>query len=281
MILIELKQITRERKLLIVIVLVGIAIGMISSFFGVGGGFITVPALLSVFDGIPHQFAVATSLSVIFINALINNVRFYRQGRIPNIKLISFMIAAVLIGAFVGGKLSSTISPELFRAVFVGTLILTAINTIFKKSGPDSEFILHLNWFKISMATLFALLAGIFSGITGLGGGIVLMPIFMMLLKIPFTWLPVYNNSIIVFGTLSGTITHILSSTQNYHYQFEVLNHLQWGNVNLGIMGILLLGSFFSTKWGANLGPRIPHKISKILFTLLLVATILKMTLFN
>ncbi|MCK5884841.1 MAG: sulfite exporter TauE/SafE family protein [Bacteriovoracaceae bacterium] len=265
----------------IVIILVGITIGMISSFFGVGGGFITVPALLSIFVGIPHQIAVATSLSVIFINALINCIRFYRQGRIPNLKLISFMIIAVLIGAFLGSKLSSSISPELFKWIFVGTLVLTTINTIFKKSDPDKEFILHLNWPKICVATLFALMAGIFSGVTGLGGGVVLMPIFMMVLKVPFTWLPVYNNSIIVFGTLGGTITHLLSTAASYHFEFAPLNSFQYGNVNIGILGILLLGSFFSTKWAANIGPRVPHKVSKILFVTLLVATILKMTLFN
>ncbi len=267
--------------MLFVIILVGVAIGMISSFFGVGGGFITVPALLGVFEKMPHQFAVATSLGMIFINSLINNIRFYKQGRKPNLKLIIFMVIAVLIGAVTGSKISNSISPEIFRGIFVGTLILTAINTLFKKSGPDKEFVLHLTPFKIALATVFALLAGLFSGITGLGGGIVIMPIFMMVLKIPFTWLPVYNNAVIVFGTLSGTITHLLSSGQSYQFELDALNYLQVGNVNFGIIGILLIGSFFSTKWGANLGPRVPHNVSKILFVLLMVATILKMTLFN
>lgn len=268
--------------MLFIVILVGIIIGMISSILGVGGGFITVPALLEVFKNIPHQFAVGTSLGMISINALINNIRFFRQERRPNLKLIPFMIFAVLIGAIIGSKLGNNISPKIFNIIFIGTLCITLINTVLKKQGDSEDrFELKLTTLKIIIATLFALLAGIFSGITGLGGGVVLMPIFMMVLKLPFTWIPVYNNAIILFGTLSGTITHLTSNGGTYHYSIGLLNNLQIGNVNFGIMAILLAGSFFSTKWGANIGPKIPHKLSKALFAGILLLTIIKMSLFS
>lgn len=271
---------TLKETLLLTLIALGLIIGLISSFFGVGGGFITVPILLSIFKGYPPPFAVGTSLAMISINASLNSWRFRKAGRHPDGKILSVMIAGIFLGSMIGARIGDYISPQLFKWVFLTLLIVSAINTLLKKNSSALD---HPTFTKkhYAIGAGAALLAGICSGLIGIGGGIVLIPIFTILLSLPYSWVPTYSNAIVMFGTLSGALTHLLSQSFSYQYQIPWLNSLQVGNVNFGVMALIFCGSLFSSAWGVKLGPKVPPRIHRWLFALMLFTVAGKMLLIN
>lgn len=104
---------------------IAVIVGMMMGLFGVGGGFLTVPVLISMLGFRPHQ-AIATSLLIIALNALTGLiVRFDVEIN----RLIIFLLPA-LIGIILGSQISTRISPLNMRKKlgylisFIGMIML-------------------------------------------------------------------------------------------------------------------------------------------------------------
>src|SRR5262249_3630313 len=109
------------------LVLVGISVGFLTGFFGVGGGFLIVPALVLVL-GLPMHLAVGTSLVAISLNALwglIGNLQF---GTLDLTLTALFAIGGV-IGVLTGGKLAGRLPDQTLRAAFAVLVVGLAIYT--------------------------------------------------------------------------------------------------------------------------------------------------------
>lgn len=109
-------------------VVAGTAVGFLTGMFGVGGGFVIVPALvLALGFGMPE--AAATSLLVIALNSGIALVQRYHGQPMPWNAIIAFGVTAVP-GVFVGTRLSRTVEPKLlanwFAAILIGVALYTA-----------------------------------------------------------------------------------------------------------------------------------------------------------
>jgi len=109
------------------LVLVGMGVGFLTGFFGVGGGFLIVPALVLVL-GLPMHLAVGTSLVAISLNAL--------WGLIGNLQLgtldwpLTFLFAAGgIVGVLTGGKLAGRLPERTLRAAFAVLVVGLAIYT--------------------------------------------------------------------------------------------------------------------------------------------------------
>ncbi|MGV9283917.1 sulfite exporter TauE/SafE family protein [Streptomyces sp. NPDC003730] len=100
----------------------GAGLGAVTGFLGVGGGFLAVPALVTVL-AVPMDAAVGTSLLVVGANALVALAgRAYTAVHLDLALLLPFLAAAVL-GAWDGRRLAARASPETLRRVF-GTVLL-------------------------------------------------------------------------------------------------------------------------------------------------------------
>ena len=91
---------------MIVLILLSLAVGFISSFFGVGGGVLMVPGLYMIFPELPHQTIISTSIGVIFFNGVLNSFNFYKKGKIPNIKMVSYLSLGMVLGGQLGSRLT-------------------------------------------------------------------------------------------------------------------------------------------------------------------------------
>jgi uncharacterized membrane protein YfcA len=113
----ETKQIS-----LIPVVLLGIFIGGVSGFLGVGGGFITVPILIYII-GIPTTMAIATSqFQMVFISCVTVFIHAVYHNTI-DIALGTIIIMGSVIGAQIGVRFSSSVRADLLR-IFLALLIL-------------------------------------------------------------------------------------------------------------------------------------------------------------
>jgi uncharacterized membrane protein YfcA len=115
------------------LVLTGVGVGLLTGFFGIGGGFLLVPALVLVL-GLPMHLAVGTSLLVIALNALwglLGNLQF---GSLDWPLTLLFALGGVL-GVLAGGKLAGQLPERALRVAFALIVVAVALCT-FGKSAP-------------------------------------------------------------------------------------------------------------------------------------------------
>ncbi len=127
-----------EIQTILIIIMVGLAAGMLSGLVGVGGGIIIVPALV-YFIGFSQKTAQGTSLALIMLPVGIFGVmQYYKQGHV-DFKIVGLLAIGFLAGSFFGSKIALSISQETLKKVFAVLMILIAIKMLFfdkpKKAG--------------------------------------------------------------------------------------------------------------------------------------------------
>ena len=124
---------------IILLILVGLAAGMLSGLIGVGGGIIIVPALV-MFLGFTQKEAQGTSLGILLLPiGILAVVEYYKAGYI-NISYVVIVALAFVVGGYAGSKLAITMSDEKMKKIFAITLMLVAIKMLFfEKHKPHGE----------------------------------------------------------------------------------------------------------------------------------------------
>jgi len=112
--------------------LVGLGVGFLTGFFGVGGGFLIVPALVLVI-GLPMTLAVGTSLLAIALNALWGVVGHARFGGL-DLGLTALFALGGLAGVVAGGKLAGHLPERRLRAGFAVLVLAIAVYTFVRSA---------------------------------------------------------------------------------------------------------------------------------------------------
>ena len=112
------------------VIAAGTVVGLLTGFFGVGGGFVIVPALVLAL-GFTMPEAVGTSLLVIAINSVVALTTRFHAGAVEWSVVIPFTVAS-LIGVVIGSRLASTRDSSSLQRWFVGLLVLVATYTAVK-----------------------------------------------------------------------------------------------------------------------------------------------------
>ena len=116
---------------LIILLLVGLAAGVLSGMVGVGGGIIIVPALV-YFVGLSQHAAQGTSLALMLPPiGILAAMNYYKAGML-NIKYALIIAIAFVIGGYLGSKISITyISEAMMKKVFGVIMLVAAIKLVF------------------------------------------------------------------------------------------------------------------------------------------------------
>ncbi len=215
-------------------------VGFLSGMFGVGGGFLMTPLL--IFTGIPPAVAVATEANQIVASSVSGSIAQWRRNNV-DVKMGLVLLAGGVVGSFIGvalvkvlrqmGQVDLVISLSyVFFLGFIGTLmLLEAIRTYFKsKAGnapparrPGQHNWIHKLPFKMRFKRsklyisaippiLVGLLVGLLAAIMGVGGGFIMVPAMIYLLRMPTSVVVGTSLFQIVFVTALVTILH---SVQN------------------------------------------------------------------
>ncbi len=116
------------------LLVIGLAAGLLSGMFGVGGGIIIVPAMVLLF-GMTQQSANATSLIALLLPVgLLGVLEYYRSGKISTEHIwIGMIIAAGLFcGAYFGAKIATHLSSDILRKAFAVFMGIVALHLWFK-----------------------------------------------------------------------------------------------------------------------------------------------------
>jgi len=187
-------------SLLPILVLVGLTTGLISSFFGVGGGVIVIPALFFLIPKLPPQNALGISLGMIFFNSLLNTYNFHRSGVFISKRVVLSIGPTMVLGTLLSSYANQFISPIVVKQIFACALIFVAVRAIRLQNSPqnapqDPTSPSPRSQAKLLLGIFIGLAGGLVAGLTGLGGGIVLVPSFINFYKMPFINVTATSNA--------------------------------------------------------------------------------------
>ncbi|NMD71464.1 sulfite exporter TauE/SafE family protein [Bacillus sp. DNRA2] len=247
---------------MLTIFLIGFVGSFISGMIGIGGAIINypmllyIPAALGVGIFTAHEVSGITAIQVLFTT--LTGVLAYRKGGYLNKTLVAYMGISVLIGSFIGGLGSTHLSESGINLVY-GILAFIALALMFvPKRGIDDVSFEQVN-FKKWLATLLSLIVGLAAGIVGAGGAFLLVPIMLVVLKIP-TRMTIASSLAITFISSIGSVSGKIITGQ-----VEVLPSL-----------ILVIASLIATPLGANAGKRLNTRALQYIMGAIIFVTAIK-----
>lgn len=276
---------------IIVLLAMGAAVGFLSGMFGVGGGFLITPLL--IFYNIPPAIAVATGANQVIASSFSGALAHFKRGTLDirlGLVLLAGGIAGSTLGAFVFALLRSVGQLDLFISLLyvtllgiVGTLMLVeSVNALrrtrsgalptLKKSGQHNW--IHRLPFKMRFRTSMLFVSvipvigigaaiGFLAAIMGVGGGFIMVPALIYLLKVPTNVVVGTSLFQIIFVTAFTTIVH---ATANQ-------------TVDIILAFILMIGGVAGAQYGARAGQRLRGEQLRALLALLVVAVALRLAL--
>ena len=112
------------------LILVGLAAGILSGLVGLGGGVIIVPALVFILGFSQHQ-ATGTSLGILLLPAgIFAVINYYQKGYI-DVKVVLLLFVGFLAGGWLGSKISLSVPEGTLKKIFAVALLLIAGKVLF------------------------------------------------------------------------------------------------------------------------------------------------------
>jgi len=198
-------------------VIAGVATGVMSGAFGVGGTVISTPAIRLL--GCSAALAVGTTLPSILPGVVTGSWR-YRSGDYIRWRVVTFTAPAGIIGAVTGAWVSPRVPGEGHLLMILTALILmwSAVNMM--RSSEQRQTADGLNTTRpTDLPAIFTGAgAGVLSGLLGVGGGIVMVPLFRRWLGLPIK--NAFATSLICVGcfAIPGTIVHSLEGGIDWRF---------------------------------------------------------------
>lgn len=120
---------------IIILIIIGLAAGILSGLIGVGGGIIIVPALI-YFLAYSQKQAQGTSLGILLLPiGILAVMQYYKQGYI-DVKVVAVVSLAFVVGGYFGSKLALVLNEGTLRKVFAAIMVLIALKMFFTKDTP-------------------------------------------------------------------------------------------------------------------------------------------------
>lgn len=232
-----------ELSVILALVGGGFAAGIVAGLMGVGGGTLMVPILVAL--GASPVQAVATSGLAILVTSISGTVQNFRMGVLRPSKILALGIPSLLT-AQLGVILASALAPDVLLWAFAGLLLvnipLMSWGNALRKKAPADQVAIESRPSQIGTGTLAGFLAGLF----GIGGGVIMVPLQILLLKEPIKTAIQTSLAVIVLTSIAATAGHA------WHGNVLPL----WG-VILGLGG--LVGAQISTRYLPKLSDRVVH----------------------
>ncbi|MFQ5996009.1 MAG: sulfite exporter TauE/SafE family protein [Dehalococcoidales bacterium] len=258
---------------IIILLGTGVVVGFASGLLGVGGGFILAPVQYFVFIdmGIPPDVAIklafGTNLLVILFTSISGTWRHSQKGAV-------YWKAAIIMGfggllfAYAGATLATRLPGEVLRIAFGVIVLLSGISMLtFRTKQLEQEPVTNpWLWFA------WAVPLGIITGMVGIGGGVVAVPVLVLALRFKMHHAVGTSLAIIVFKSVGGIIAYIVNGLG-----VPDLPAYSIGYVNLYFGFLLIISSVAIAQVGAITAHKLPAKQLRFIFSLLMFYIGLKM----
>lgn len=193
-----------------VALLFGVLLGLLISLVGGGGSIVTVPVLVYLLGEDIHT-ATTTSLVIVGLTSLAGAIPYTRTGRVAVPTALLFG-ASGIGGAFIGTALNARVSGELLLLLFGVLMLVTALRMAFIRVSTIAPAKTSA-WRKRMATTGIGFIVGIMTGFFGVGGGFLIVPTLVLLLRFPMSIAVGTSLIIISINSLAGIVAHAGSAT--------------------------------------------------------------------
>jgi len=258
-------------SLIIILLATGLAIGFISGLLGIGGGIIMTPVQYWLYTshGISGEVAIklafATSLAVILPTAASGVWQHQKRGSI-NWKAAALMGIFTAVGSFTGASLAAHIPGAVLKICFGLLTLLVAIRMLTVKIQDVDRPIRQNYWLWFALA--FPL--GVITGILGIGGGILVIPVLVLVLRFRMHNAVGTSLAMMLFTSAGGILGYIVNGLHVTGLPDHTLGYIYWPAWLALAAGSMIL---------AQLGAITAHKVKGRYLNYLLVALLFYISL--
>ncbi len=232
--------------------LVGVLAGFLSGLFGVGGGILIVPGLV-LLAHMQQRLAHGTSLAAIVPIATAGVVGYLLDDKVDGAAALCIASGAML-GAVLGTKALQVLPQRVLRLAFAALLLATAARLLVHDGVHSGRG--DLDVAMVAGFVVLGLVAGVLSGLLGVGGGIIMVPAMVLAFDMPTVIAKGTSLLVIIPTSIVGTWRNV----RNDNARIDLA-------VTIGLAGIV------TAFLGALVAIALSDSTSTILFGLLLVAS--------
>jgi uncharacterized protein len=187
-------------------ILIGLATGLLSGLMGVGGGIIAIPLMVGVLKVTQHK-AHGTSLGMMVLTASAAGISYALNGKVEWVLALVLMVGTVT-GSYFGARLMAKVPADRLKLYFGLFIFVVGLWMLLGPRGIESSggFVLAPESGAIAIA--IGLIAGVLSGLLGIGGGVVMVPAMGFLLGIEQHVAQGVSLVVIVPTAITGALTH-------------------------------------------------------------------------
>jgi uncharacterized membrane protein YfcA len=236
---------------LIILLVIGLLAGVLSGLFGIGGGVFIVPALVTALGFSLHE-AAGTSLAALLLPVGLFAAITFGKARLLDLRGSTMIALGLMTGVYVGAKLAIFMQADYLKflygifLIFVSYRYIDPINLIKMWMGKkipvyDENFVKSVKWYK---TFLLGLAAGVLSGLFGIGGGVIIVPVLVSLFH--------YDQRVAAGTSLGALLLPVGLPGVLVFFKAGAFSIFKAAPVALG----LFIGAFF----GAHIAVRVPSR---------------------
>ncbi|MDI7741077.1 sulfite exporter TauE/SafE family protein [Lysinibacillus fusiformis] len=251
-----------ELYYVVLLFVIGFIGSFLSGMLGIGGAIVKFPMILMIpplfgFQAFTaHEVSGISALDVLFVS--IAGVLGYRSGAYLNKTLIIVMGSSVLVGSLIGSFDSELLTEVQVNIVYGILALLAAVMMFIPKKQIDESQIEQVTFNK-TLAAILGFLVGIGSGIVGAGGGFLLIPIMLLILRIPTRMAIASSLAITFISAVAGSIGKITTG------QVEYLPTI-----------IIIIAGLIAAPIGAKVSTKLNTKLLENILAVLILGTAVK-----
>ena len=265
-----------DPSVMVGLILLGIVAGILGSLFGVGGGIIYIPVLTIVFGLSATEAAAISLIGIIATSA--GASAYYAEKGVANVRIGLYLELGTAVGAIAGAFLAAYIQDWILMVIFslflfvnAGRMILSKGRDCETKDPESAEFTYtdlktgEIHGYDLehkTAGTALCVIAGAYSSMTGVGGGVIKVPVMNNLMGVPMKAATATSSYMIGITAFSGAVVYLIT-----------------GSVLLDYAAFVAIGSFVGMIVGTRISRIFDTASMKKYFSIVLIASSISMLL--
>ncbi|MEE8200958.1 MAG: sulfite exporter TauE/SafE family protein [Candidatus Acidoferrales bacterium] len=244
----------------IVLLLIGLGVvaGAFGALLGLGGSVMLVPVIILLFGGFfPIQSAIAAGLVCVIATSASAAGVYVRRGWVDT--RLGMLLELGTVAGAIGGAVLVTFLPEMWIKGLFGVFLLAAAVLLWRRPPPEAEEVgegvPEYEVRRHSLGMGVAAVTGGVSGLLGIGGGPIQVPLMYLAMGVPLKVATATSNFIMGVTAAAGALLYYIR-----------------GDVIVALTAPLVLGVFLGAQLGSRLARRVRSRVVQVLLILVLLA---------